>query len=405
MLASVIAGTRLVALAATMVASCSAMAAEIERPPSFDPSRLPGIRATGVNYTILNPVRSDGFLRVYTVKSPYGDFGVTSDAMMQVRMRELAAIHELDKVSQSEAFNRALGEAGLAPVKFAGQLIVNPVQAIGNTLAGIGNTMSQVGSGMNNAGRSQDAAFGGFGADQKRRELATRLGVDPYTDFEPLALRLQTLSQSAAAGGLVVSGALMAIPGAAGIVISNVATSGRVADAMRDYSAAQLMDMNRQKMIAMGLDRAAADALLANRNYTPLDLTSMVASLEIVPAQGRADFLRRAASVNRREAAFFNRRYAEMVGDFHSKTGAITSFVSLGEFPFNQTRGGGIIGIWPVDALSWTAATRSAMGNAASAIRNGGLGRAELRLSGQATPRAKQGLQELGIAVAENNRR
>ena len=367
--------------------------------------RIPGIRAAGPNYNILSPVRSDGFLRIYTVRSPYGDFTVVSDAMMQRRTRELAAIIELDKLTESDSFNKALGEAGLAPVKFAGELIVNPVQAIGNTLNGIGNQMSQFSSGMNNAGKSQDAPFGGFGADQKRRELAARLLVDPYTDFEPLQTRLQKISQAAASGGLVVSAAMMAIPGAVGIVISNAGTSSRVIDSVRDKSAAQLMDLNREKMLAMGLDRPTADALLQNRNYTPLDMTSMVSSLEVVPVQGRAEFMRRAVGVNRRDAAVFNRRYTEMVADFHLKTGAVTSYVSLGEFPFNQVRTGGVIGIWPVDAMSWTEGTRRAMGNASEAIRRGGLGRAELRISGQATPRAREGLQELGIALAEGTRR
>ena len=118
-----------------------------------------------------------------------------------------AAIAELDKLTESNEFNNALGQAGLAPVKFAGELIVNPVQALNNTLAGLGNQIGQIGSGISNAGKSQDQAFGGFGADQKRRELAAKLGVDPYSDYAPLQQRLQKLSQAAAAGGLVVSGA------------------------------------------------------------------------------------------------------------------------------------------------------------------------------------------------------
>jgi hypothetical protein len=202
-------------LTAGLWLASSAMIVQAEPAPSFDPNRLPGIKATGPNYSIVNPVRSDGFLRIYSVRSPYGDFGVTSDAMMQVRQRELAAILELDKINTSDAFNKALVEAGVAPIKFAGNLIINPLQTIGNTLGGIGNAMGQVGSGMANAGKSQDTAFGGLGADQKRRELAAKLGVDPYTDFEPLAHRMQKMSEAAAAGGLVVSGAMMAIPGAA----------------------------------------------------------------------------------------------------------------------------------------------------------------------------------------------
>jgi hypothetical protein len=389
-----------VALAASVVLSDATFAAEIERPASFNPANIPGIRASGQNYNIANPVRSDGFLRIYSVRSSYGDFTMVSDAMMQRRIRELNAILELDKLTESDSFNKALGEAGLAPVKFAGQLIVNPVEAIGNTLAGIGNQIGQIGSGIHNAGKTQDTPFGGFGADQKRRELAARLLVDPYTEFEPLQIRLQKISQAAASGGLVVTAAMMAIPGAVGIVISNAGTSSRVVDSVRDKTAAQLMDSNREKMMAMGLDRPTADALLQNRNYSPVDMTSMVVSLEVVPVEGRAEFLRRAVSVNRRDAAVFNRRYTEMVADFHAKTGAVTSYVSLGEFPFNQVRNGGVVGIWPVDAMSWTEGTRKAMGNAADAIRRSGMGRAELRLSGQATPRAREGLRELGITLA-----
>jgi hypothetical protein len=393
------------ATAAIFAVATAAFGAEIERPASFNPGKIPGITASGQNYTILNPVRSDGFLRVYNVRSPYGDFTVVSDAMMQIRIRELAAVAELDKLTESAEFNNALAQAGLAPVKFAGELLVNPVEALGNTLAGIGNQIGQIGSGIHNAGKSQDQAFGGFGADQKRRELAAKLGVDPYTDYAPLQARLQKLSQAAAAGGLVVSGAMMAIPGAAGIVISNVGTSSRVKDSLRDRTAAQLMDINREKMMAMGLDRGTADALLQNRNYTPLDMTSMVSSLEVVPVPGRDAFLRRAVNVNRRDAAVFNRRYTEMVADYHLKNKSIVSFVSAAEFPFNQTAGGAVIGIWPVDALSWTESTSRAMTGAASAIRSNRLGRPELRISGQATPRAKEALRELGFTVAENARR
>jgi hypothetical protein len=284
-------------------------------------------------------------------------------------------------------------------------LIVNPLQTLGNTLGGIGNAIGQVGSGMANAGKSQDSPLGGLGADQKRRELAAKLGVDPYTDFEPLAHRLARLSEAAAAGGLVVSGALIAIPGTVGIVVSNVATGGKVADMMRDYSAAQLMDINRQKLAAMQVDRDTIEALVTNRSYTPLDMTSMVAALETIPVDGRADFLRRAASVNKREAAYFNRRYAELVADYHGKTAGITGFVSLGDFPFNRTRSGSIIAIWPVDALSWTESTAKAMSGINEARKRGGYpGRPEIRLTGQASATAKARLKEMGWLVRENTR-
>jgi hypothetical protein len=79
--------------------------------------------------------------------------------------------------------------------------------------------------------------------------------------------------------------------------------------------------------------------------------------------------------------------------------------VSAAEFPFNQTASGSVVGIWPVDALSWTEGTSRAMSSAAGAIRANRLGRPEVLISGQATPNAKAGLQELGFTVAENTRR
>ncbi len=90
------------ALAASVVLSDATSAAEIERPASFNPANIPGIRASGPNYNIANPVRSDGFLRIYTVRSSYGDFTMVSDAMMQRRIRELNAILELDKLTESD---------------------------------------------------------------------------------------------------------------------------------------------------------------------------------------------------------------------------------------------------------------------------------------------------------------
>lgn len=390
---------------AGLVLAASVSVASAEPAPRFDPNKIRGIKAAGPNHSIANPVRSDGFLRIYTVRSPYGEFTVVSDAMMQQRQRELAAIVELDKLNTSDAFNKALVEAGVAPIKFAGNLIINPIQTLGNTLGGIGNAMGQIGSGMANAGKSQDSPLGGLGADQKRRELAARLGVDPYTDFAPLQQRMQKMSEAAAAGGLVVSGALMVIPGAVGLVVSNVSTGNKVSEMMRDYSAAQLMDMNRTKLAAMGVERPLAEQLVANRAYTPLDMTSIVTALETIPVEGRADFLRRAATVDRREAAYFNRRYAELIADYHAKTKQVTSFVSLGDFPFNQTRSGTLVAVWPVDAVSWTDTTAQAMARVSEARKRSGLpGRGEIRITGQATPTAKERLKAQGWTVTENVR-
>ena len=59
-------------LAQTAVAS----AQTVEQPPSFNAAQVPGIKRVGENYTIRNPVKSDGILRIYVLATPYGDITV-----------------------------------------------------------------------------------------------------------------------------------------------------------------------------------------------------------------------------------------------------------------------------------------------------------------------------------------
>ena len=77
----------------------------------------------------------------------------------------------------------------------------------------------------------------------------------------------------------------------------------------------------------------------------------------------------------------------------------------LGGYPFNLTRDGRVVGIMPVDALSWTENTsKSLSAAAADAKRQVPNARGELRISGQATALAKQKLKALGWNVVENVR-
>ena len=106
-------------------------AQDFEKPRSFQANLIPGITAGGQNYTIKSPVTSDGFMRIYVFTTPWGEFSAIGDGMMRQRQRELAALGQLQQVTESDQFNRALAEAGMSPIKFAGELIVNPLGTTG----------------------------------------------------------------------------------------------------------------------------------------------------------------------------------------------------------------------------------------------------------------------------------
>ena len=130
-----------------MMQPTAVVAQSVETPPSFNAAQIAGINRIGANYTIQNPVHSDGLLRIYVLTTPYGEITVQGDEMLRMRLNELAALALLEKVSNSESFGKAVTQAGLSPVVFTGRMIANPIGTVQSTLASVGGFFGRVGSG------------------------------------------------------------------------------------------------------------------------------------------------------------------------------------------------------------------------------------------------------------------
>jgi hypothetical protein len=162
-------------LAALSGAPIAAIAQQYERPPNFDIGKLKGFQPSGDNYSINNPVGSDGLLRVYTMTTPYGEFTAQGDQMLRMRVNELAALWELEKISSSESYGKALLAAGLSPLKYTGKLIVDPARTVGNTFSGIGTMFGRITADVANVGKTPgDPLAGLLGVTDQRRKLATK---------------------------------------------------------------------------------------------------------------------------------------------------------------------------------------------------------------------------------------
>ncbi len=392
-----------------------APAQTVENPPSFSAAQaaeITGIPVKGSNYTVQSPVRSDGMLRVYRLTTPYGKFIVRGDDMMRMRVNELTALAALEKVSNSKAFGDALVQAGLSPVKYTGKLITNPVGTVQGTLSGVGAFFDRLGAGFAGQGKTPDDPMASLlGVTDARRKLAASYGVDPYTDFPPLDAKLKQLAEAATAGGLVVSGALMAVPGAAGIVVSNLSTANKLNDIgmeqlARDYTAPQILALNRKRLIAMKISPELSDRLLANHEFTPIDMAATVAALDSMKGVGEREvFIARAAEARPRYVAYFVRRQAELMAADYHKRRDYRRFVSLAGDPVLYTRKGRFVTVAPIDALSWTkdsSATLTAMTGAGRQVAP--KARGELRFTGTATALAKRSLTKERWAVRERVR-
>ena len=387
-------------------AASGARAADVENPPVFKASTLLGAQVQGPGYKVAEKVPSDGYVRIYSLQTPWGPVGVRGDHRLQVRFKELAAIDAMEQTSNSKEFGDALVKAGLKPVQFAGKLVTDPVDTVKNTVSGVGNLFNSIGSGIRNRGKTQESAVQSItGAAKQRRLIAYNYGVDPYSQFPPLKQKLDDMSNAAAAGGLVVTGAFIAIPGAAGTVISNVSTAGNLNDMVRDYSAAQLLDMNRASLLKMGVAPAIVDQLLANPNYTPTDMTAMTGALGGMGKLQNLDaLLGLAAQVATRDDADFMRWRVELMASYQRQMKVITGFVAIAgvPMPMATTRDNGLLGVFPLDALSWTAGTSHDISAITQAARAQGItGPMKLVITGTATPLAQKQLAKLGWSLQQ----
>lgn len=402
---------RMAAPVLVLMTPAGASAQKFEAPPSYNAAQIRGLDRVGENYTIRTPVRSDGLMRNYVLTTPYGELNVAGDAMLRMRLTELRALALLEKVSNSDTFGKSLVQAGLNPLKYTGKLITNPLGTIKDTFSGVGAMFGRIGSGISNAGKSQDNALGSLlGVTSERRILAATYGVDPYTDFPPLDAKLKQLAEAAALGGLAVTGALLAVPGAAGIVVSNLSTANKLnnvglEELARNFTASQILDLNRERLNAMGVAPELNEALLANRNYTPIDMAAMVAALDSMQGvAGRPEFFGQAAAADTRSAAFFMRKLAELMAKDH-RTQHYVRLVSLGGLPFAVTRDGRVVTAAPVDALSWTPDNAARFESFTAARRAiSAKAKGEIKVTGTATALAKGALKKEGWSVVEHLR-
>ena len=394
--------TTLFCCAAVAVAMSSAVAA-LEAPKPEAVQKFLGPAATGANYTVKPVARSDGLMRIFEFETPYGEFQFDGVEFTKMRLHELDAVAALEKMSQSEAFGNALGRAALGPIKFGADLITNPADTINRSFSGISNMFDRAGAGLANTRADRDLLLDNLlGVSDTQRQLAVELDVDPYTDFPPLAQRLQQMAKAMASGGLPVKVGLAFIPGGVGIAISSVAGVNNAKDTLREKTAAQVIAEVRHTLFSLGVPAETTSSLVENRNYTPADLLIMARALAQLGAQNTEAFVDRAAKASSRNAAFYQRRRAELLAARSNELGGIASFVTVAGQAVNVTRSGNIVAAIPYDDLAWTDTTQRAFRSSTDELRRSNAGAALVfATTGTLTPMAAAEIQKLGWKVVQ----
>jgi hypothetical protein len=313
-----------------------------------------------------------------------------------VRLRELSAVSKLEAMSTSDVFIKSLGEAGAAPLRYGADLITDPMATLKKSASGVANMFDRLGSGIANRSSSRDNPVTSLaGIDGARRALAVELGVDPYTNFPPLASKLNDIASASGLGGLSVKAMLMVIPGGVGVAASSASTADTVRSTLAEKTSSQIVEIVRKDMQQMQVSPNIVARLVQNRAYTPADLLIMTKSLTALRVSNTGQFVARAAAAPTSEEAFFQRRRAELLAA-NARAFGISSFVDVGGFPLNRTRDGALLALFPIDEISWTEGVGHAFGAVTKAANGSPL---ILATPGSLTALARNEIETLGWSI------
>jgi hypothetical protein len=370
---------------------------------------LPRDMLAGPHFQVDDRVPTDGLLGHFTLRSGFGTFVAPGRELLRIRIAELPAIQHLEATSQTDVFLQAAGQAAEKPVEAVESLITDPVDTIQGIPAGISRFFDRVEMGaksieqsasdptkgeqqrvQESAQRIGSATITALGFEQVRRQLAKGLAVDPYTTNPVLSKKLTDTAWVAFSGRLGVNLLVSAfVPGST--AISGLSFTH---DLVYDTPAADLIVLNKQKMVAMGASDAQAQALLNNRWFSLSVLTALVTELErLGGVGGRPYVLALAATATKEEEARFLAAAVHVLARLHVGGVPIRRVITRGTV-IGITPDGAVVVPAPVDYLSWT--DRAGAFAARADLR---AARRGLWLTGRMSGAAQQGFAARGWTV------
>jgi len=357
----------------------------------------------GPNFTVRNAVTPVSGSNHYIIDSDWGTFAAEGNAMLMRRISEINAMAKLQEMSQSQEFQDGLKNAAKMPLNVAENLIDDPIETLAAVPKGIGGFLKRTGQSIKETaqGRKRGAGEGGAvenisGFTKSKRELALKLGVDPYSRNKVFQDELNRVAWPAFAGKFAVGLGFSAIGGA----VSVVNTSGNLTEALRDKSPVELRSMN-QKILTrqMGINERVADAFLNNSHITPTTQVTLVAALQQlgdVPGQG--EFIKAATSADDEGDGVAYQQSAEIMAQLNGVS-PVARITQVRGLPVCILKDGTVVVALQWDYVAWTAlAEKFVTALKAEKFPTPPTGYA-LVFTGEISPRAAQELASRGVKV------
>lgn len=321
----------------------------------------------GPNFQTTDPVPTIMGQNDYTITSDFGVFSPNGNDMLMRAVAEINAIAILQNVSATQEFKEAAAKAARSPIIAARNLVTNPVGTISGVQKGIWKFLNQAGQSVKEVGegRKPDPIDGNLvtnavGYSKVKRDIALKLGVDPYSTNPTFQQALDRVAWPMFAGGFTVDlgiAALSAGIGTAGQVLSATNMTGDLNNMLRDNSPTELRLQNLKVLLGLGVDRAVADAFLNNNAISPTTQTILVAALgQLTLAKGVQDFVVQATSSASEEDALFFQQSAQLLAGLNAAN-PVTLVTNLNGFPICQLQDGTVVVPLAWDYVIWTPTT------------------------------------------------
>ena len=353
--------------------------ASTESSPVLPGSELAPTRLlAGASFKVAEPVRVEGHFGRFVIESKVGKFTVIGENMLAVRVSELQAIEELQKVQKDSAFTDALAKSAKGVASFAGDVVTQPGQTVENIGKGVGTVFGRVGylakSGGNYvadkasdltssdhkadpktaaSGEPEPPSFTGdpFGYNMARREWAKKLNIDPYTSNPVLRPLLDNAASATFAGNFSITMTL-------GAVAIPVQYAYQLDDTVRqsvwNKPAIDLEKENQAKLLALGVQERTVRDLLRNKWFTPTLQTMLVARLGALGnMKGMESVVAVAARIQGESRARYLLESLAMLETHHRQTEKFARIKMSNLVPVGMTNEGAIVAAVAIDYGTW----------------------------------------------------
>jgi hypothetical protein len=380
---------------------------------------LPPAMLEGNSHKITAPVSSDGYTYSFTIESDFGPFEAKGKSQLAVRLQEIAAIAELKKITNSEAFAKAVGTAAMKPVESTANLVKNPVETAKGIPGGVKRKFENLGRwGKRGADKisddenidpkeaeedetdSENAAMSVsktvLGVTSAHRKYAQKVGVDPYSSNAVLQDELNRLAKYDAAGKFSTNVIRPKIP--------EIETTTKVNALVWSKDPFELRKLNEQRLTQMGVEAELSKKFLDHKILTPSDQTHIVTALDSLgKIGGRSEFIRAAISASSQDEVLSYRDSAMILEKMAKSGSSGTSFVRNPRLAMIRS-GNTIIVILPADRLYYTESFAKALQKFLKNFQAelAKASKKELWLSGDSTKRARLELEKRGWTIREN---